>query len=210
MFASWFLSHLCEHVWRSDNTSLERRLLLQLLNFAEILDVQNIITKECVKSVPGIVVNETFYLPNQFRLFHQCYLQNRRKFYRSGFQKCNICSYIDKTQTLQTLNFVSGNSIGTEWFQNVSHTYCHLIILITPIEVSTRRGLPLPHSRLQELTTKKKQDLFFLDQKHKKWSIVMYSLLLPQSNDVTWIRNLIENQYPVSGHIKQTRDVDEL
>ena len=53
----------------------------------------------------------------------------------------NLLSYIDQTwQALVKNKFVSGNSIGTEWFQNLSHTYCHLIILITPTEVSTRRG----------------------------------------------------------------------
>jgi len=62
----------------------------QLLNFVEILAVQNIIMKECVKSVSGIVANKTFNLPSQFRLFHQCDLQNRKFFSRSGFQKCEI------------------------------------------------------------------------------------------------------------------------
>lgn len=89
--------------------------LTSLLNFCGDFGL-HIITKECVKSVSGMEANETFYLLSQFRLF--------RRQWRSVFRNA-IYSRTSKRQTKTDPcknKSVSGNLIGTDWFQNLSHT----------------------------------------------------------------------------------------
>lgn len=89
--------------------------LTSLLNFCGDFGL-HITTKECVKSVSGMEANETFFCwPISF-------ISSSMTIWFSEMQYILVHRKDKLKQTLVKNKSVSGNLIGTEWFQNLSHT----------------------------------------------------------------------------------------